>query len=578
MKESNSIYKILQLIFIKDSKLRFMMFVSMVIVYATSIGQILVPLILKEIVDRLSLPQTIDSQFSSLTIWLLFAYGISWTLFGILPAMRTRLTFGLIDSIIIKILSRYINRLVNLDYLSHSKKNTGEVIAIIERTQLALAQFIDGVFVQVLPILLQIILACLIVTREFGALYGGLLLVIIIMYILMARLSVNKAISIREKNNSDHNNFINYTMDVLHNHDAVRYFGNQEYEKKQIYDLLEIKQQSNLSMYINEGYFSALQVIVVGIGLLLITVISGHAVMKHTITIGGFILLNSYVLQFSLPLSYLGYVIQAIKKHFVDLQDFIQRMEHINDNHELLHDVVNLTNFDIKFENVSYSYRHGHNVLENISFHLPAGNKLVIIGQTGSGKSTLIKLLTGLLKPTSGRILIGGIDIENINKLQLMQLFGIIPQDCALFNRNILDNIRYGNLLTSDEEVMKLIKLLKLEHINLHDNLGERSITISGGERQRVAIARLLLKNCNICIFDEFTSALDTKTTQEITQLIDDLFINKTKIMITHNIELITAENDILILKNGQLCAFGKQSDLIVNDYLLNNTKLISES
>lgn len=556
----NHLMNILNLVWLKNIKVRILMLSSLAIVYLAAVGQSFVPLIFKHIVDSLSSSRQ-EITSSSLFGWLLISYGISWTLCQLLPAFRIRLTFRVIEYILIDIISHTINKFIDLDFLSNSKKKTGELIAIIERTQQGIPTLLDGVFVQVIPTILQILVASIIITINFGLVYSLLLILIIILYCILSKLSLDKSIQLRTENNRDINNYTNYIMDTLQHYDTIKYFANENFEKQKVYELLNKKKASTFLIYTKESNFAALQVIIVGAGLTLISYISGQAVLSHKMTVGGFVLLNSYIMQFSLPLSYLGYVFQAIKRSFVDLKEFIEytsfKVEHSNSNEVILNNLV------IEFKNVSFTYENGKPILKDISFVIEEGEKLVILGKTGAGKSTLIKLILGLIKPTTGEILLGGININNIPAAQLMSIFGIIPQDCALFNRTILENIKYGNLNTSNQEIEKIMQLLHLEHLDPMEIVGERSIKVSGGERQRIAIARLLLRNCQICIFDEFTSSLDLNTEKEVLQLVDTLFNTKTRIIISHKLNLIKNDDKVLILNNGMIEAYDTHANLL---------------
>lgn len=553
---------ILFLVWGSNRKIQTLVALSLIIVYTSSVGLVFVPLILKHIVDVLSK----SVQPNNLIIILLFSYGMSWTIFEVMTMLRVQLTFKAINKILTDMISHLIDKYIDLDFISHANKRTGEIIAIVDRLQASLPLFLDGLFVQIIPIVAQIILAVSIVYKSFNLYYSCTLFIIIILYLCVTIITANRTIKYQVASNEEQNKFSNYFIDTLQHYDTIKYFSNEAYEKLKIQEFLSKKEKSQINMYQQLSWIGVLQIALVGCGLILITVKSGLDVLNHKIGIGGFVLLNSYMLQFSLPLSYFGFVIQGIKRTYVDIVEFVELLNNTPFSKVEL-DIVGIpAKPDIEFIDVSYGYNNNILILKNISLKIKYGEKVAILGKTGAGKSTIIKLLLKFITPSSGQILVGGIDILNIPQHQLIKKLGIVPQDCALFNRNLFDNIKYGNLNADQAEVINLIKLLKLEHLTENITLGERSAKISGGEKQRIAIARVLLKKPQICIFDEFTSSLDANTEQQILALVDNLFANMTVITIAHKFHIITNADKIIFMKNGMIQDIDSHDKLLLKN------------
>ncbi len=554
--------KILSIIWGKDNKARLLILLSMTIVYGLSIALVFIPVIFKRAIDFIQINLSSNNQFSGLLMFLLFAYGIGWTICEVLIMVRPIITSKVMFTILVNIISGMVNKFIDLDFVRHANKKTGEIISIIERLQIALPQFIDGLLVQILPVFLQILVAIIIVYKSFGLSYSLLLLAMVTFCLVMNIVNASQMIKYRVESNAKQNQFSNYLLDTLQQYDAIKYFNNQNYEKQQIKSLLISEQDAQIKLIRKICIAGASQAFMIGMGLVAVTVKSGYDVINHQMSLGSFVLLNSYMLQFSLPLSSITYVIQGVKRSFVDIREFINLSDKITTDNDIIDDIAIIDKPDIEFKNVSCFYQDKE-VLSNISFKIKHGQTVAILGKTGAGKSTITRLLFKFIKPSSGEILIGNRNIETISEHNLIKLFGIVPQDLALFNRSLIDNIRYGNLDASDQKISEVLNLLNLNHLKDRELLGERSVKISGGEKQRIAIARVLLKNSPICVFDEFTSNLDGQTEKMILNIVDSLFKGKTKIMIAHKLNTITNADQIIFINNGKIIDIGSHDDLI---------------
>ena len=548
MEIKNTIKQIACLLWERNITDRILTILSIVLVYVSSIGTVLVPLLFKQAVDLSQQP--VVGALSVLP-WLLISYGLAWSLNQGVDALRTFLAFNRISKILTIIFSNTLDKLAHMPFSFHLNKKTGEIINIFNRMEVGLPNLIYSTLIQVIPLLIEIVLAIGIVIKIFGLIYGALLLVTVGTHLIFTVSTTKKNIEYQLSCNGKVNAFSNYMLDVLQHYDTVKYFNNEEYEKQQIYDLLKEKETSSISMYRRMGTVNIIQALIVGLGLTLITLLSGYDTVNHKITLGSFILLNTYTLQFARPMSNFGYILLNIKRSFVDTQAFLgltTSMVPFPDKTSK----ITIKRPDIEFKEVSY-YIDQQKILDNVSFKVPYGQTVGVVGKTGSGKSTLIKLLLGIIEPASGTIFIGGIDIKEIPQNKLVNLFGIVPQDSALFNRSIVDNIRYGNLTASESEIDEIMNKLELGHLDKERLTGERGLKLSGGEKQRVAIARIFLRKPQICIFDEFTASLDGATEKAVLGHITELFNKQTKIIISHkNTTLINADL-IIAIKEGKI-------------------------
>ena len=566
MKQLKEIKHILALTWGINNRIKILIVLGLMIVYSSALGLVFIPLILKHAIDLMQLDISLNDQSNTtLLIFLLLAYSIGWMLCEALVMLKIGMTFKIIANALTEMIATVVNKFIDLDFVSHSNKKSGEIISIIDRLQAALPQFLDGLFVQILPVVLQIIFAVIIIYNSFNAEYYVVLLSVIIIYLITTVITANKTVDYQTNSNEEQNKFSNHLLDTLQHYDTIKYFNNEAYEKEKIRFFLNKKQQAFITMYKRISFIGVIQIVMVGIGLIFVTIKSGYAVINHKMSLGGFVLLNSYMMQFSLPLSYFGFIVQVVKRSYVDIKEFMQLSDKMVTVNHVTTNVL-LDNLDIEFKNVSYHYNNNKKVLDNVSFKIKSGETIAILSKTGSGKSTIVKLLLKLIQPSSGEIFIANINIKEIPQPQLIQLFGIVPQDCSLFNRTIYENIKYGNIQASDQEISNVIDMLNLNHLKDHGELGERSIKISGGEKQRIAIARVLLKNPQICIFDEFTSSLDGATEKDILSIVANLFNGITKIMIAHKLNTIATANKIIFMQNGKIIGFDSHDNLIAKN------------
>ena len=360
-------------------------------------------------------------------------------------------------------------------------------------------------------------------------------------------------------------------IDSLINYETVKYFGNEKHEYNRLdLSLKKYEIAANSSRY-SLSFLNIIQTIIIMIGIIVMLTMSVFEIRNGTISIGAFIVINAYMLQLYQPLNFLGSVYREIKQSLIDMENMFTLLDEKIESSELKKNSLILdSKISITFNNVSFFYDKERKILKNISFDVPNGKKTSIVGETGAGKSTISRLLFNFYKPSSGKILINNQDSSKISEKSLREIIGVVPQDTVLFNDSIYYNIKYGNPNAKKEEI-----ILASKNANIHDFImslphkydtvvGERGLKLSGGEKQRVSIARTLLKNPKILFFDEATSALDLNTEKEIQKNLENISKDKTTLIITHRLSTIINSDNIIFLDKGRIIEQGKHSELLL--------------
>jgi len=359
-------------------------------------------------------------------------------------------------------------------------------------------------------------------------------------------------------------------VDSLLNFETVKYFGAEEHEIKRYNVALEKYSEANEKSQWSLAMLNVGQSFIIAIGQLGVMLITAWQVGQGKMTVGDFVLVNTFMLQLYVPLNFLGTSYRMIKQSLIDMEQMFDLLREQPTIVDVPHPVpCNISKGEVVFENVHFSY-NDKQVLKGVNFTLKPGKQLAIVGPSGSGKSTITKLLYRLYEPNSGTITIDGVDISQVEQSKLRQRIGIVPQDCVLFNDTIKYNIQYGNLDAGDDQVAEAARVANI--LNTIENMtegwntkvGERGLRLSGGEKQRVAIARVVLKDPVVLVCDEATSALDTNTEREIQENLKDLFKNKTSsIILAHRLSTIVDSDEIIVLKDGIIAERGTHDDLL---------------
>jgi len=358
-------------------------------------------------------------------------------------------------------------------------------------------------------------------------------------------------------------------VDSLLNFETVKYFNNEKHEYKRLFESLDQYEIESIKNQYTLSYLNIAQTIVIMTGITIMLVMSAFDIRAGSLTIGGFVVINAYMLQLYQPLNFFGTVYREIRQSLTDMENLFTLWEekpNLTDSEITLQKTEEAS---IRFENVSFDYDVRRTIIQNISFEVPNGKKVALVGPTGAGKSTISRLLFRFYDPKEGAVYVNNQNIKDISQQSLRKMIGVVPQDTVLFNDTIYYNISYGNPEASEEQIYEAAKSADIHNfvMNLPDGyqtiVGERGLKLSGGEKQRVAIARAILKNPSIFFFDEATSALDSTTEKEIQKNLQTISQNRTTLVIAHRLSTAADADEILVLEQGQITERGTHEELL---------------
>ena len=510
-------------------------------------------------------------QALSVPVFFLVAYGLSRGLsvsfLEIKESLFARVEHQAIRHIALKVFSH----LHSLSLRFHLDRQTGSVTRALERGTKAIETFFRFSTFSLIPTALEILLVIGTVFYFYGwflCLIIALSMVLYIYYTL--KITQWRAKFLRHMNEAD-NESNDRSIESLINYETVKYFGNETHEHDRFNKAQKFYEEAAVKNKIGLSILNAGQGIIISISLIVTMLISGYQVTQHQLTLGDFVLLNTYLIQLFQPLMILGFAYREIKRSLVEMENLFGLMDvpiEIQDAPDAC--PCTIQEGEIVFSNVSFSYNPDRQILKNISFTVPAGKKVAIVGPSGSGKSTIARLLYRFYDVNEGEILLDGKNIKKLTQKSLQATIGVVPQDVVLFNESIFYNILYGKPTASKEEVERsaqaanLSTFIKKKLPQGYDTIvGERGLKLSGGEKQRVAIARTLLKNPKIFLLDEATSSLDTHTEKEIQENLNKISKNHTTLVIAHRLSTIVDADQIIVLEHGEIIEKGTHTDLL---------------
>jgi ABC-type transport system involved in Fe-S cluster assembly fused permease/ATPase subunit len=551
----------------KDLKVRVVFaIIALVLAKIASVGT---PLILGRAVNSLSELSSGINLFMLAPVSLIIAYGsariISFTFVAVRDALFSKVSQHSIRQISLKM----FEHLHNLSLQFHLNRQTGALAKYIDRGTKGIDFLLRYVLFNVVPTFFEIFLVAGILFYLYGFWYAFVTLITIGLYSYITFHITEWRNEFRKRMNKSDNEVSTKMIDSLLNFETVKYFNNEVYESIRLdkslkdYELAANQSRHSLSL------LNIAQTFIIMLGITIMLVMSAYDIKNGNISIGGFVVINAYMLQLYQPLNFLGSVYREIRQALTDMENMFSLLDVSPSSKSNLVNLSHSNLAEIRFENVSFDYDIRRTIINNITFKVPNGKKVAIVGPTGAGKSTISRLLFKFYNPKKGNIYVNDTNINKISQDSLRKIIGVVPQDTVLFNDTIYYNIAYGNTDSTKEEVISAAKnadihnFIKILPDGYETIVGERGLKLSGGEKQRVAIARTILKNPKIFFFDEATSALDTSTEKEIQKNLEKISKNKTTLVIAHRLSTAAGADNIIVLDKGVIIEEGNHNALI---------------
>ncbi|MEP4380810.1 MAG: ABC transporter ATP-binding protein/permease [Alphaproteobacteria bacterium] len=545
--------------------------IAMVLLVAAKVATVAVPAVFGKAVDALEADAT--GAAIAVPVSLLIGYGLLRVGQQAFAELRDFVFAKVGQRAIRSIALRVFKHLHALALRFHMDRQTGGLSRAIERGIKGIDFLLRFMLFNILPTLVEIGLVCGILWSLFGFIFSLITFVTVVIYIIFTLSFTEWRLKYRRAMNDSDSEANTKAIDSLLNFETVKYFGNEAHEAQrydvsmQRYEKAAVKSLTTLSL-LNVG-----QGLIMALGMTILLVLSGFQVADGTMTIGAFTAVNLYMMQLFQPLNFLGFVYREIKQSLVDMEQMFGLLEE-NREVEDSADAQPLAVGDgvVRFDHVSFRYDPRRAVLKDVSFDVPAGSTVAIVGASGAGKSTISRLLFRFYDVEAGSISIDGQDIRTVTQQSLRAAIGIVPQDTVLFNDSVFYNIQYGRPTASPAEVEEAARLAQVHDfvMSLPDGyntrVGERGLKLSGGEKQRVAIARTILKSPKILLFDEATSALDTHTERGIQAALEQVSADRTALVIAHRLSTVVNADEIIVLDDGTIIERGRHDELLAQD------------
>ncbi len=550
---------------------------AMVLLLIAKLATVSVPFTFKWATDALAGSPSAPIFASSWLTWVVaapvamtIAYGGMRVLMAVLTQMR--------DGVFAKVAMHAVRRLAILTFehmhqLSlrfHLERKTGGLTRVLERGRNGIETIVRMVILQLVPTILEVALIVGVLFWQFDWRYVAVILGTVVAYMVYTYFATEWRIAIRKRMNESDTEANTKAIDSLLNYETVKYFTAEEREAQRYDRSMERYEKASVQTYTSLAVLNAGQAAIFTIGLGAVMVMCARGIQAGTNTVGDFVMVNAMMIQLYQPLNFMGMVYREIKQAVTD----IETMFHILSRDPEIKDkpgapALHVQKGAIRFDNVSFAYEAERPILKGISFEGPAGRPVAIVGPSGAGKSTISRLLFRFYDVTGGRILIDGQDIRDVTQVSVRAAIGMVPQDTVLFNDTLRYNIRYGRWEATDAEVEEAARLaqidgfIRLSPKGYETEVGERGLKLSGGEKQRVAIARTILKAPPILVLDEATSALDSHTEKEIQDALERVSKNRSTLVIAHRLSTIVNSDEIIVLEAGRIVERGTHQHLL---------------
>ena len=552
--------------------LRSRVLVALVLLFLAKVTNVYVPLLYKHAIDAFGDPKL---QALAVPVALILAYGVARVLAQAFGEIRDAIFSPVAQRAVRNLALTTFRHLHALSLRYHLERQTGGLSRVIERGTQGMEFLIRFTTFNIVPTMFEIVLVGIILWNLYDWRFTAVTLGVIGAYIVFSiMLSEWRIAFVRRMNDADTDANAK-AIDSLLNYETVKYFGNEEHEARRFdvgrrrYEKAAIRSSRTLSL-LNVG-----QGAIIAVGLAAVMVMAGYGVVDGTMTLGDFVAVNAFLLQLYQPLNMLGFAYREIRNALVNMEKMFGLLDvppEVADKPDAR--PLAVAGGEIAFDHVDFHYDKARPILHDVSFRVPAGNSVAIVGSSGAGKSTVSRILFRFYDVAAGSVRIDGQDIRDVTQQSLRAAIGVVPQDTVLFNDTIYYNICYGRPDCTREEVEEAAKMARIHDfiVALPDGyqamVGERGLKLSGGEKQRVAIARTILKDPRILLFDEATSALDTRTEQEIQRSLEEVSRGRTTVVIAHRLSTIINCDEIVVLDRGRIVERGKHAELLAKNTL----------
>jgi len=563
----------------RDLKLRVL--AAMVVLLIAKVATLAVPFTYKWAVDGLTGQNTAPVE-ADWWVWLIASPLLMTISYGVIRIVMAVLT-QLRDGIFAKVAMHAVRKLAYLTFVHmhelslrfHLERKTGGLTRVLERGRTGIEVMVRMVILQLVPTLVEVGLVAAVLFYQFDWRYVIAIVITVAAYMYFTYIATEWRIEIRRRMNESDTEANTKAIDSLLNYETVKYFGAEAREAARYDRSMERYERASVRTYTSLAMLNAGQAVIFTVGLAVVMVMCAIGVRNGTHTVGDFVMINAMMIQLYQPLNFMGMVYREIKQAIIDIEKMfgiLAREPEVKDRPGAK--PLQVTSGAIRFEDVKFSYDPDRPILQGVSFEVPAGHTVAVVGPSGAGKSTLSRLLYRLYDIGGGRITIDDQDIGDVTQRSLRAAIGMVPQDTVLFNDTIRYNIRYGRWDATDAAVEEAARLAQIDHFirlapkGYETEVGERGLKLSGGEKQRVAIARTILKGPPILLLDEATSALDSHTEREIQDALERVSKGRTTLVIAHRLSTIINADEIIVLSQGRIVERGKHAELLATDGL----------